>query len=270
MLNLGMGLGDDVLFWVPGIPVFVDSRLESYPPEFLAAVLAAQSNDAALAKLIDRYEPQWLFANHDRPALRDRIVTLLRAGWQAVYVDSAHVVLVRPTPATQDYRRAHAIDLRRAQPGDLVTTPALRTATAGELRRADRRARIAVMSEGRRPGPAAAGRRRAGRRWSRRRWSCRACRRCRGACGRTRRPWPGRRRRAGRSRATGSAIRRSRSCSATSRRCSTFRARTWRRGCGLPPSSGRSRACSSSIAWRRCSSARGAACWRWCRWPAAR
>jgi len=126
MLNLGMGLGDDVLFWVPGIPVFVDSRLESYPPEFLAAVLAAQSNDAALATLIDRYEPQWLFANHDRPALRDRIVTLLRAGWQAVYVDSAHVILVRPTPATQDYLRAHAIDLRRAQPGDLVTEPALR------------------------------------------------------------------------------------------------------------------------------------------------
>ena len=126
MLNLGMGLGDDVIFWVPGIPVFVDSRLESYPPEFLAAVLAAQSNDAALAKLIDRYDPQWLFANHARPALRDRIVALLRAGWQAVYVDSAHIVLVRPTPATQDYVRAHAIDLRRAQPGDLVTTPALR------------------------------------------------------------------------------------------------------------------------------------------------
>jgi hypothetical protein len=126
MLNLGMGLGDDVLFWVPGIPVFVDSRLESYPPEFLAAVLAAQSNDAALAKLIDRYDPQWLFANHDRAGLRDRIVTLSRAGWQTVYVDSAQVVLVRPTPATQDYRRAHAIDLRRAQPGDLVTTPALR------------------------------------------------------------------------------------------------------------------------------------------------
>ena len=124
MLNLGMGLGDDVLFWVPGIPVFVDSRLESYPPEFLAAVLAAQSNDAALAKLIDRYDPQWLFANHARPALRDRIVTLLRAGWQAVYVDSAHLVLVRPTPATEAYRHAHAIDLRRAQPGDLVANPA--------------------------------------------------------------------------------------------------------------------------------------------------
>ncbi len=126
MLNLGMGLGDDVLFWVPGIPVFVDSRLESYPPEFLAAVLAAQSNDAALARLIDRYDPQWLFGHHGRPGLRDRIVTLLRTGWQAVYVDSAYIVLVRPTPATQDYLRAHAIDLRRAQPGDLVTTPALR------------------------------------------------------------------------------------------------------------------------------------------------
>ena len=43
MMNLGMGLGDDVIFWVPGIPVFVDSRLESYPPDFLRAVMAAQS-----------------------------------------------------------------------------------------------------------------------------------------------------------------------------------------------------------------------------------
>lgn len=123
MLNLGMGLGDDVIFWVPGIPVFVDSRLESYPPEFLRTVMAAQTDDAELAKLLDRYGVQWVFAVHSRPALRDRIVFLLRAGWQPVYVDSGQVILVRASPETAAYRRDHAIDLRHAQPGDVVPQP---------------------------------------------------------------------------------------------------------------------------------------------------
>jgi hypothetical protein len=126
MMNLGMGLGDDVIFWVPGIPVFVDSRLETYPPDFLRAVLAAQNDDAALARLVERFDVQWLFAQHSRPMLRDRAVTLLRAGWEPVYVDSAYIILVRPTPATAAYRRAHAIDLRQAQPADLVDGPRMR------------------------------------------------------------------------------------------------------------------------------------------------
>jgi hypothetical protein len=125
MLNLGMGLGDDVLFWAPGIPVFVDSRLESYPPEFLQEVMAAQADDAGLARLIDRYDVAWVFAAHSRTAQRARVIHLLRAGWQPVYVDSGHIVLVRPSssPETADYLRAHAIDLRRAQPGDVVSAP---------------------------------------------------------------------------------------------------------------------------------------------------
>jgi hypothetical protein len=124
MLNLGMGLGDDVIFWVPGMPVFVDSRLESYPPQFLAAVIAAESSDAELARLVDRYDVQWVFLQHARPALRDRVVALVRAGWPAVYVDSSTIVLVRPTPTTEAYARAHAIDLRHARPADLVSGPA--------------------------------------------------------------------------------------------------------------------------------------------------
>jgi len=124
MMNLGMGLGDDVIFWVPGIPVFVDSRLESYPPDFLRAMLAAQEDDAALAALVERYDVQWLFAQHSRPQLRDRVLTLLRAGWQPVYVDSGEIIIVRPTPATAAYRAAHAIDLRHAQPADVVAAPA--------------------------------------------------------------------------------------------------------------------------------------------------
>jgi hypothetical protein len=119
-----MGLGDDVIFWAPGVPVFVDSRLESYPPDFLQAVMASQTNDAALATLIDRYDVQWVFASHAREAQRDRILRLLRDGWQPVYVDTGHVILVRPSGLTADYRRAHAIDLRRAPPGDLVDAPA--------------------------------------------------------------------------------------------------------------------------------------------------
>ena len=61
MMNLGMGLGDDVLFWAPGIPVFVDSRLESYPPEFLQAVIASQTDDAKLDALIERWQVDWVF-----------------------------------------------------------------------------------------------------------------------------------------------------------------------------------------------------------------
>jgi hypothetical protein len=124
MLNLGMGLGDDLLFWVPGIPVFVDSRLESYPPEFLQTVIASQTNDAALAKLIERYDVQWVFAAHHRPTQRDRVLHLLRGGWQPVYVDSDHIILVRPSPASAPYLRDHQIDLRNARPGDIVSAPA--------------------------------------------------------------------------------------------------------------------------------------------------
>jgi hypothetical protein len=124
LLNLGMGLGDNIIFWVPGIPVFVDSRLESYPPEFLQAVMAAQTNDAELAKLIARHDPQWVFAGHARPAQRQRVLYLLRAGWQPVYVDSGHIVLVRPSPSTEVYLATHRIDLRRARPLDIVAAPA--------------------------------------------------------------------------------------------------------------------------------------------------
>jgi hypothetical protein len=77
-----------------------------------------------MMRLIDRFDVQWVFGSHVRPAQRARILTLLGAGWQPVYLDTAHVVLVRPTPATEGYRRAHAIDLRRAPPGDLVSGPA--------------------------------------------------------------------------------------------------------------------------------------------------
>jgi hypothetical protein len=126
MMNLGMGLGDDVLFWVPGIPVFVDSRLESYPPEFLQTVIASQTDDAKMDALIDRYDVQWVFAAHHRKAQRERVLHLLRGGWQPVYVDSGHIILLRPStaPATQAYLRDHRIDLRHAQPGDIVAAPA--------------------------------------------------------------------------------------------------------------------------------------------------
>jgi hypothetical protein len=128
MLNLSMGLGDDVLFGVPGLPVFVDSRLESYPLEFLRAVMDAQSDDRLLAALIDRFDVRWVFATHTRPLARARVVALLRAGWRPVYADSANVIIVRPpaTPAANAYLQEHAIDLRRAQPGDLAAAPALR------------------------------------------------------------------------------------------------------------------------------------------------
>ena len=124
MLNLGMNLGDNIIFWNPGRPVFADSRLESYPPQFLQEIIAAQNDDARLMGLIERYDIQSLFATHARPAQRARVVQLLRAGWEPVHVDSGEIVLVRPTALTESYRRAHVVDPRRGQPADLVSEPA--------------------------------------------------------------------------------------------------------------------------------------------------
>ncbi|HXU03043.1 MAG TPA: hypothetical protein VN903_18880 [Polyangia bacterium] len=124
MLNLRMNLGDNVIFWAPGIRVFADSRLESYPTEFLQEIIAAQDDDARLQHLIDRFDVQWVFAAHTHPAQRARVLHLLNVGWQPVYVDTGHIIVVRPTRTTESYRRAHAIDLRRAPPGDLVSEPA--------------------------------------------------------------------------------------------------------------------------------------------------
>ena len=124
MMNLGAPLGDAVIFWVPGVPVFVDSRLETYPVAFLQAVMAADNSDAALRALLDRHDVQWVLADHIRPHRRDRVCGLAAAGWQPVYADTATIILVRPGPATEDYRRRHAIDVTRIEPSDLVTAPA--------------------------------------------------------------------------------------------------------------------------------------------------
>jgi hypothetical protein len=136
MLNLGNGLGDNVIFWAPELPVFVDSRMESYPIDFLRDVIAAETSDAMLETLIARFDVQWVFLEHGRAVLRARAHTLVARGWRAVYLDSANVVLVRPSPRTQEYLRAHTLDLAHAQPGDLVATPALRAQQLESFERA--------------------------------------------------------------------------------------------------------------------------------------
>jgi hypothetical protein len=126
MMNVGPGLGDLVIFWDPGIPVFVDSRLESYPVPFLREVIGSDTDDARLGALIERYGVQWIFAEHFRDSIRARVVGLLQTGWAPVYVDSDYIVIVRQSEATMPYVAAHRIDLGRAEPGDLVAAPDLR------------------------------------------------------------------------------------------------------------------------------------------------
>jgi hypothetical protein len=106
--------------------VFVDSRLETYPIDFLRGVLVADADDASLRALIARWRPQWIVAEHHRDSIRARVVHLLGAGWAPVHVDSELVVLVHDEAATAPYLAAHRIDLAGAEPGDLVANPALR------------------------------------------------------------------------------------------------------------------------------------------------
>jgi hypothetical protein len=126
MMNIGPGVGDLAIFSAPGIPVFVDSRLESYPIPFLRDVIGADTDDARLAALLERWDVQWIFAEHFRPTIRDRLVHLLGAGWAPVYADSDYLVIVREGPRTQSYVATHRIDLPHAEPHDLVAAPDLR------------------------------------------------------------------------------------------------------------------------------------------------
>jgi hypothetical protein len=123
MLNISAGAGDLVILDAPGIPVFVDSRLETYPVDFLRDVIDSDKSDPALGALIDRWNVQWVLAEHFRPTIRARVLHLLDVGWAPVYVDSDFVILVRDAPASAGYLASHRIDLRAAQPEDLVTAP---------------------------------------------------------------------------------------------------------------------------------------------------
>ena len=123
MLNLSMGLGDDVIFWVPGLPVFVDSRLESYPPDFLRAVMDAQSDDSARAGRTDRPAStrSGCSPSHARPLARARVVALLHAGWRAVYADSAQ----RHRRASDGHARDRAPTPAAARDRSCVPSPAI-------------------------------------------------------------------------------------------------------------------------------------------------
>jgi hypothetical protein len=124
MMNVGASAGDLVILDAPGIPVFVDSRLETYPVDFLREVIASDKDDAALARLTAKWDVQWIVAEHFRAPIRARVTHLLGAGWAPVYVDSDYLILVRDTAANASYVNAHRLDLARAEPIDLVAAPA--------------------------------------------------------------------------------------------------------------------------------------------------
>jgi hypothetical protein len=120
MLNMPWTTGDVLLWGVPEQPVFVDPRFESYPHSFLREAVAAYTDDRKLATLIERYHAGWIFAEYQGAAVRARLVALVRAGWAPVYLDSDHLILVRPGPEGAAYAAAHRIDLERALPVDLI------------------------------------------------------------------------------------------------------------------------------------------------------
>jgi hypothetical protein len=159
MLDMSAGAGDLVILDAPGIPVFVDSRLESYPVDFLREALTADRDDGALDAQTRKWDVQWILAEHFRDPIRARVVHLLGAGWAPVYIDSDYAVLVRDTPANAAYVRAHRIEPTRAAPGDLVPAPLVLRAqqrgrfarlmsALGAPERADEQRRAAVAEAG--------------------------------------------------------------------------------------------------------------------------
>jgi hypothetical protein len=136
MLNMAWTSGNALIWDLPGQPVFVDPRFESYPHPFLREAFDAYLDDAKLAALIERHGATWIYAEHFRPAVRARAVALLGRGFSPVYVDSDHLVLVRDAPETAAYRAAHPVDFARAEPGDLLPgPPVLRAQQRGRFAR---------------------------------------------------------------------------------------------------------------------------------------
>jgi hypothetical protein len=140
MMNMAWTSGNTLIWDVPEVPVFVDPRFESYPHDFLREAADAYLDDAKLAVLVERWNVSWIYAEHFRPSIRQRALALLNKGWEPVYVDSDHLILVRPTPETAAYRAAHRVDLARATPDDLL--PA--NGALASLR-AQQRARFAAL-----------------------------------------------------------------------------------------------------------------------------
>jgi len=120
MLNMPWTTGNVLLWGAPEVPVFVDPRFESYPHPFLREAADADSDDGKLAALVARYRPGWIFAEYHGDGVRARLVTLVRVGWAPVYLDSDHVILVRPDAESAPYVAAHRIDLARAVPADFI------------------------------------------------------------------------------------------------------------------------------------------------------
>jgi hypothetical protein len=140
MLNMPWTTGNALLWGAPEQPVFVDPRFESYPNPFLRAAADAYSDDAKLEALIEQHHVGWIFAEHQGTAVRARLVALVRAGWAPVYVDSGHLILVRPGPDGAAYVSARRIDLARAEPADLIAGAGTRA-----FLRAQQRARFAAL-----------------------------------------------------------------------------------------------------------------------------
>ncbi|MCB9850833.1 MAG: hypothetical protein H6817_09030 [Phycisphaerales bacterium] len=124
MMNLPWSLGSPLIWELPSKPVFVDARLEAYPRAFLVDCMAAEKDDATLARLIDEYEPTWIVADHRDDDVRARVLALMASGeWSCVYADTLALVLVREAADTQAYLADRRIVVDQFAPRDLLDGP---------------------------------------------------------------------------------------------------------------------------------------------------
>lgn len=123
MMNMPWSLAAPIWF-LPGVPVYVDPRFESYPRAFLEEVIRSYRDDATLDRLIARDRPSWIFAEHCHDGVRARLARLIRSrGWHPVHADARTVVIVRPGAGTDAYLARHRESLP-AEPEDLLAAPA--------------------------------------------------------------------------------------------------------------------------------------------------
>jgi len=122
MMNLSFYSGNALVWGLyPEQPVFVDPRFETYPRPFLREAIVADRDEAAFARLLARYEPDYLVAEVRIPTLRKQLADLLRQRtWALVYADTNFLIAVHDTSANAGYLAAHRLEPEAIAPPDYL------------------------------------------------------------------------------------------------------------------------------------------------------
>jgi hypothetical protein len=150
MINLSWYSGNTLIWELfPLQRVFVDSRFESYPRDFLLKVVRAPSQPIVFEQLVSEYRPNWMVAEVRDADVRKMVARLLQDDtWKLVHADTIFLILVKNVIENSGYLQRHEVEPAQISPSDFLWSyPGL--LAAQRLRMAELYADLGLMAEAR-------------------------------------------------------------------------------------------------------------------------